>query len=317
MDIYLRLRFSRKSLRSVILLVMAFLVLGMIGCGPSKKIVLDLESREFYEKAQLIMTKEEKKIFEHLPDKESREEFIEAFWARRDPEPYTEENEFKIEFFKRIEYANQRFKEGMPGWKTDRGRIYVIFGPPDKIERNPFPSGLRINGYQVWVYYDFNFAIEFVDKRGNGTYTFDPYFGVHGEFFDALEEARLGKIFRTEGELKQRFVDFKAAFDPEKSEIIVSLPINALTFRDEEGLLKADFQFDFFVYEKEGTEKKKFSRSFQFEEPENKVLEMKNINFRFSYEIEPGEYYFDVTIISKAIPKTRKIFEITVKKEDG
>ena len=84
----------------------ALLVLGMISCGLSREIELDPVSLDFYETAQLIMTKQEKEIFKHLPDQESREEFISDFWAKRDPDPATEENEFKEEFFRRIEYAN-------------------------------------------------------------------------------------------------------------------------------------------------------------------------------------------------------------------
>ena len=113
-----------KVFRRMILLGILIIVLGMIGCGTSKKVVLDPESRDFYKTAQLIMTKEEKEIFNHLPDKESRGEFIEEFWAKRDPD--TEVNEFKQEFLKRINYANKYFKEGIPDWKTDRGRIYNI-----------------------------------------------------------------------------------------------------------------------------------------------------------------------------------------------
>ena len=65
---------------------------------------------------------------------EEREQFIEAFWQRRDPTPDTVENEFKEEHYRRIAYANERFASGIPGWRTDRGRIYIMWGPPDEIE---------------------------------------------------------------------------------------------------------------------------------------------------------------------------------------
>ena len=68
---------------------------------------------------------------------EERQQFIEQFWLRRDPTPDTEENEFKEEHYRRIAYANERFASGIPGWKTDRGRIYITFGPPDEIESHP------------------------------------------------------------------------------------------------------------------------------------------------------------------------------------
>lgn len=306
-----------KVLKHMILLGILSIVLGMIGCGPSKKVVLDPESRDFYKTARLIITKQEKEIFNHLPDKESRGEFIKEFWAKRDPDPDTEENEFKQEFFRRIDYANKYFKEGIPGWKTDRGRIYIIFGPPDNIERNSVLMGPDIKGLLLWVYYRYNFAIEFLDERGNGIYTFDPYTGVHGSFFAALEEVKLGQAFRTEGDFEQKFVDFDVEFDSEEGSIVVSIPVDTLAFLDAEGLLRADFRFDFFVYEKEGSEKHKFSRSAHFEKPEDEVLRLEDIVFTFPFDLKPGDYYFDVTIISKAMTKTRNIFEINVPKNDG
>ncbi len=72
-----------------------------------------------------------------LSNDEERDQFIEAFWQRRDPTPDTEENEFKEEHYRRIAYANEHFAAGVPGWKTDRGRIYIVFGPPDEIESHP------------------------------------------------------------------------------------------------------------------------------------------------------------------------------------
>src|SRR4029077_10150474 len=68
---------------------------------------------------------------------EEREQFIESFWQRRDPTPDTVENEFKEEHYRRIAYANERFASGVPGWRTDRGRIYIIWGPPDELEDHP------------------------------------------------------------------------------------------------------------------------------------------------------------------------------------
>jgi len=68
------------------------------------------------------------RAFLQLQTNEEREQFIEAFWQRRDPTPDTVENEFKEEHYRRIAYANERFASGIPGWRTDRGRIYIIWG---------------------------------------------------------------------------------------------------------------------------------------------------------------------------------------------
>src|SRR6267143_1759007 len=84
-----------------------------------------------------IITDEERKAFMMLSNDEERENFIESFWQRRDPTPDTAENEFKEEHYRRIAYANEHFPAGIPGWKTDRGRIYIVFGPADEIESHP------------------------------------------------------------------------------------------------------------------------------------------------------------------------------------
>src|SRR5258706_11204881 len=84
-----------------------------------------------------IISDEEKKAFKQLATDDERQTFIEGFWLRRDPTPDTEENEFKEEHYRRIEYANEHYASGIPGWKTDRGRIYITFGPPDEIDSHP------------------------------------------------------------------------------------------------------------------------------------------------------------------------------------
>jgi GWxTD domain-containing protein len=89
------------------------------------------------EDVRWIITDEERSAFMQLSNDEERDQFIEAFWARRDPTPDTPENEFKEEHYRRIAYANEHFAAGIPGWKTDRGRIYIMYGPADEIESHP------------------------------------------------------------------------------------------------------------------------------------------------------------------------------------
>ena len=87
-----------------------------------------------------IIMPEEKQAFLKLSNDEERDQFIEQFWLRRDPTPDTEENEFKEEHYRRIEYANEHYAAGVPGWRTDRGRIYIMYGPPDEVPEN-HPAG--------------------------------------------------------------------------------------------------------------------------------------------------------------------------------
>ncbi|HSA91607.1 MAG TPA: GWxTD domain-containing protein [Terriglobales bacterium] len=89
------------------------------------------------EDVRWIIMDEEMQAFKQFSNDEERDSFIEQFWLRRDPTPDTIENEYKEEHYRRMAYANERFAAGKPGWKTDRGRIYVIFGPPDQIDAHP------------------------------------------------------------------------------------------------------------------------------------------------------------------------------------
>src|SRR5260221_478388 len=84
-----------------------------------------------------IITDQERAAFKQLSNDEERDNFIEAFWQRRDPTPDTEENEYKEEHYQRIAYSNEHFAAGVPGWRTDRGRMYIMYGKPDEIESHP------------------------------------------------------------------------------------------------------------------------------------------------------------------------------------
>src|SRR5215472_9360741 len=102
-----------------------------------KKEVETVYKKWLDEDVRYIITDEERSAFKQLSNDEERDNFIEAFWARRDPTPDTVENEFKEEHYSRIAYANEHFAAGIPGWKTDRGRMYIMYGKPDEIESHP------------------------------------------------------------------------------------------------------------------------------------------------------------------------------------
>ena len=139
-----------------------------------------------------IITDEERKAFSRLATDEERQSFVEQFWLRRDPTPDTEENEYKEEHYRRIAYANEHYASGIPGWKTDRGRIYIMYGPPDEIESHPsggsYERPMEEGGgetstypFETWRYryldgIGTNIMIEFVDPTMSGEYhmTNDP-----------------------------------------------------------------------------------------------------------------------------------------------
>ncbi|MGH9628700.1 MAG: GWxTD domain-containing protein, partial [Bryobacteraceae bacterium] len=107
-----------------------------------------------------IISPVERAAFVRLTSDPERQRFIEQFWLRRDPSPGTAQNEYKEEHYRRIAYANQRFRGEQPGWNTHRGRIYIVYGPPDEIEAHPS------KGMQRWIYREDMFAgliLEFRD----------------------------------------------------------------------------------------------------------------------------------------------------------
>ena len=139
-----------------------------------------------------IITEEERKAFKQFNTDEEREQFVEQFWLRRDPTPDTVENEFKEEHYRRIAYANEHYASGIPGWKADRGRIYITFGPPDEIDSHPSggtyerPSAEGGGETSTYPFEDWRYRyiegigndiqIEFVDTTMSGEYrmTMDP-----------------------------------------------------------------------------------------------------------------------------------------------
>ncbi len=149
------------------------------------------ESKDVYKKwlendVPYLITDQEKRAFKALATDEERENFIENFWRRRDPNPDTEENEFREQYYERIAYANEHFTSGTPGWKTDRGRIYIAWGKPDSIESHPsggnynrpsYEGGGDITAYpfEIWFYRHLEnvgdgIEIEFVDPTSTGEY---------------------------------------------------------------------------------------------------------------------------------------------------
>ncbi len=144
------------------------------------------------EEVPYVITDEERGAFKKLSTDEEREQFIEQFWERRNPNPGSPENEFKEEYYRRIAYANEHYASGIPGWKADRGRIYIMYGPADEIESHP-SGGTYLRPpeegggetstfpFETWRYryidgIGTNIILEFVDPTMTGEFhlTIDP-----------------------------------------------------------------------------------------------------------------------------------------------
>jgi GWxTD domain-containing protein len=146
--------------------------------------------KRWLEETDPIITPAEEKAFKILKTDEEREQFIEQFWLRRDPSPETAENEYRDEYYTRIAYANDHYTAGIPGWKTDRGRIYVMYGRPDELETHPMGGGYYRDAeegggftqtfpFERWRYRHIdgigqNVRLEFVDDCICGEYRLTP-----------------------------------------------------------------------------------------------------------------------------------------------
>ena len=166
-----------------------------------------------------IITDEERAAFKRLSTDDEREQFIEQFWMRRDPTPDSAENEFKEEHYRRIAYANERYASGFPGWKTDRGRIYITFGPPDENESHPSGG-----------------SYERPPEEGGGTTSTFPF-----------EKWRYRWIEGIGSDIIVEFVDptmtgeYRMTMDPSEKDALLYVPNAGLTMMEQMGLSsKAD-----------------------------------------------------------------------------
>lgn len=172
-----------------------------------------------------IITPQERAAFKKLTTDDEREQFIENFWERRNPNPGDPENEFKEEFYRRIAYANEHYTSGIPGWRTDRGRIYITWGPPDEVENHDGggtyvadPNELPYSGpdaqnemttypFEDWYYHYIpgigeNVKLEFVDPTMSGEFRLtmnpcekDAMAEVPGDMTGCAGGASIGPIF--------------------------------------------------------------------------------------------------------------------------
>ncbi|HDJ23260.1 MAG TPA: GWxTD domain-containing protein [Candidatus Aminicenantes bacterium] len=175
-----------------ILLVWMVLAFSCVSSQQPQKVKLDPVSEQFLDNVSFIILPVEEKIFREMPP-EDRGEFIRDFWARRDPDPSTPGNEYRQTYYTRLAIADRAFKVGKPGRKTDRGRIYILFGPPTNVitksmgdvpyeqrgfvKANPLESGtITERATEIWIYdnYPEYFAgplrLVFVDYYGTGDY---------------------------------------------------------------------------------------------------------------------------------------------------
>lgn len=231
------------------------LVLGLAAVGACRTYKLERklapDRARFLSQVGYIITKAERKIFLELPDPD-RDDFIEEFWERRDPDPDTAVNEYRLEYEERVKRTETMFPgEGRPGWQTDRGRIYILFGPPS--ERLTYPVEASGNCREVWYYG--GFPVIFVDERCQGQYLLTA---INLEHLQALNIAQ-GHFQKTFSKDK-RFFDYKVSLLKVRSEadvfegkVFVDIPYNTIWFTFKDGRLETSFEVRLELSDASGT----------------------------------------------------------------
>jgi len=317
------------SYRLIWLLVLAT-ALGFSSCRTNINLKNDPFYGSFYEKTQIIMTGEEKDIYKLLPNETSRAEFIEEFWRIRDPDLGTVENENKIEFEARVDYANKWFGRWNPsrgrertsfhhddkGWNTDRGHIFILLGPPDELH---YDSRERIPGDRIrsrsqgqrseqWIYYIFRIAVQFRRTPTDSWYLVNP----SSELVQAMETSKMILIdpgFRLGYDWR-----FKFTARYRDDGIILSIPRERLNFKDATDKLIAELWIKIDIYI-DNLKIDSLEETRKIEGTEEELFELKEIHIHFPYIPEKkGKFIFDIIAEDKmavSFAKYRRLIKKT------
>jgi len=279
----------KRSLLAV-LVVLVF----MNACATQgARIERDPYYESFYEKARLIMTKEEIQIYKHLPDTKAKDEFIDEFWKKRDPFPETQENENKTEFERRIAYANRWFKENRAmgrGWDTPRGRIMLQLGEPDNRYLSDMINDPSIKGYEHWIYYYYQLELIFVDSNGFGEFKLRNW---PAELLTSIDRAKF-TLNLTDREAMKNAFSFETKY--QDGQIVIAIPLNKIHFREVENTIQADYKISVYVYrEYLKIDSPIFTKQLSY--PKDRIPSEKMLEFYLPYQIsKKGKYYFDVLL---------------------
>lgn len=304
------------------ILVIPLLFLVAACAGGSQKYVIKKDPitfDDFFKKTRFIMTKEEKEIYKHLPDKIAKERFINEFWGKRDPTPDNGVNEAKSSYEERIVYANRWFLEGKgkgTGWNTERGRILLQLGIPDRRE---FGDLDRVNKggrlittkrlpMERWFYYRFQLFLVFTDNYGFGKFKLAK---IPASLLSAVDLAKITIMDNSSVKTKYR-LRFKSSI--KKNNIIINIPTERISFTEEGDKMSASFDIVVYVY-KNYVKIDEIKTSREVTESKSSILGKKNILFKIPINYTAtGKYYFDVIVKDKmAMSKYRTGNKLKIK----
>jgi len=304
----------------VILMVVILLELSVpFAAAKSKSPKITPDLQEFYNYAQYLFTKNERKIFRNLTTNEARERFVENFWEIRDPTPYTANNEFKLEIERRYEHVSKYLKEGpIPGWKTDRGRIYLMLGAPSAQQEDLQVDYLNRGSICQWYYDEYNVYVRFNDYEGNGIYRMDLT-RVSLALLDVLDNKKYF-IVNKEGNINLENLDIDLSYDNKTRELLVEASTKNLNYEEVPGSsseMMAKIKVDLVIYQANKLDDfSKYSEVKSVKVPKEKLLGKKaTISVRIPLELPKGKINIDV-IITDALGDAvyRKFISVNVKK---
>jgi len=293
----------------------------------------DPESSEFMSLVRYIITPGEYDQFINLPAQE-REKFIENFWKRRDPDPETEENEFKEAYLARLAEAREAFRTGAGGYLTDRGMIYVLFGPPDYVY-HPQPS-IYDRGQvarEQWYYYllldkYYNVEINFIDRMGSSSFS-----GPQGFSTGRFELDRVGpSVLPFIQEAKESFLApgqkdnlFKYHIRIKKLEkegnsvkllIQIQVPYKNIWFAKAEDKMKATFSVNAKILDDSKNKIWEHVQDYSFTVSEKEVEELLKVRKDYVIEIpaalETGKYSLHISITDNNEGEEKKILPLKI-----
>jgi len=277
---------------------------------------LDKESRAFTSQVRYIISQKEMKIFLELPPAD-REKFIEEFWKRRDPDPETEENEFKDEYLGRIATANKLFRGGgKEGFIQDRGRIFILLGPPDEIDTEPVGKYAGAKSYEVWNYLIQNqIRLTFVDINGDGEYTLIRPDARAMQIINSAQ-ARL----QHPGSSDQELFDFSAEVKQgETVFLLIKIPYKNLWFKEAGGgKSEQTLTVDLKVISSSGKEAWRHQQDYHlaFGDENAKKLAGQSYAIEIPLDLAKGSYNADLTLNDRVGERTQtKRLAFSIEKE--
>jgi GWxTD domain-containing protein len=275
------------------------LIFGMLSCSSTARANLDPESEAFLSSVRYIITKDEKKDFLNIPPSE-RPAFIEGFWKRRDPDPETDINEYRDLYYQRIAEANSTFRDGLgEGWLQDRGRIYILLGPPDT--RQQYPRGYNMGDFptEVWMYGFY--SIIFIDQDWNGNFEL-----VKGGAYN------LAQIMKAQMAWKPRFSRDKVVFDTsgdievlkegDRQRIRVKIPYRNIWMRSDGENLETTINVEIQIKNTDTEEKAwESKKSYNLSVKESDLEKMYDDDYLIEVpmELPEGNYTIDVILENK------------------